>query len=356
MNILFLTDKIDYVSGVAKHLFYLTEALLKNKQDNIYIICSAGDMKEEFIKLGINVVEYPRLSFENRTEMKFLLSLLFLIRFCWQNKISLIHSHTHYTSNLGYFAAKLLMIRSVQTVHELIPEEGKLPHFRADLYITVNNDIIKYMVHMGIKSRKIFLIRQGVHIISEPVKKSRPLKILCASRLIYDKGVDIFINSLSKISGQLNTEAEFIVAGEGEYEKDLKKLAEEKGVKIKFVGTVNDLNHSLSASHIFVFPSRIKTEGFPVVLIEAGMNANLIVTSNFDSLTEVCESTKDCIIFYNDDYEDLTGKLILAINNYGNLMFIADNWRKKCLKKFTSDLMAERTREVYLKLKVKRLK
>jgi glycosyltransferase involved in cell wall biosynthesis len=353
MNILFLTDKIEYVSGVSKHLYYLSDELLKHTEDKIYIMCSGGDMKEEFIKSGANVIEYPRMLFDNRSGVNFLISLIYIIRFCIENKISIIHSHTHYTANLGYFASKFLMIRSVQTIHGLFPDEGRLPHFRADLYIALNNKIINYMVQLGIKPGKISLIRQGIPVYSGPVKKNRPLKVFCASRLIYDKGVDIFIRSAAKIAGQLNTETEFIVAGEGAYEKDLQNLSEEKGVKIKFVGKLNNLNNALVESSVFVFPSRIKTEGFPVSLIEAGMYANLVITSNFESLTEVAESTKDCIIFYNDDYEDLAGKLLFAINNYSNLIIIAESWRKKCLQNFTSVIMAEKTRDVYLKGKVK---
>lgn len=350
MNILFLTDKIDYVSGVAKHLYYLTNEIIKKKEDKVYIVCSGGDMKEEFINSGANVIEYPGMSFENRTEMKFLISIGFIMRFCVANKVSIIHSHTHYTANLAYFVSRIIFIRTVQTVHGLIPEEGKLPHFRADHYIAVNKMIIDYMTYQKIKPAKITVIRQGVPAYTEPVKKVRPLKVLCASRLVFDKGVDIFINSVSIISDKLEAEAEFIVAGEGEYEAELKKLAVEKGAKINFMGKLNNLNQALAESHIFVFPSRIKTEGFPVVLNEAGMNTNLIITSNFDSLNEVLESTKDCIIFYNDDYEDLAKKLMFAINNYGNLLILADHWKRKCLQEYTSEIMTEKTSKVYTRL------
>jgi glycosyltransferase involved in cell wall biosynthesis len=354
MNILLLTDKIDYVSGTAKHLFYLTNELLKHKDDKLYIVCAGGDMQEDFIQSGVNVVIYPRLSFEKRSEINYLLSFLFLIRFCRENNISIIHSHTHYTANLGYFAAKILMIKSIQTIHGLFPDEGRLPHFRAGLYIAVNNKIIDQMLIAGIKQKKIFLIRQGAPEPALTKKKLKPLKVLCASRLIYDKGVDIFINSVNEISGKLNIETNFIIAGEGDYMEDLQRLANEKGINISFIGKLNNLNSLLAEFHIFVFPSRIKTEGFPVALIEAGMNNNLIITSNFESLTEVAEITKDCIVFYNDDYEDLAGKLLFAINNYSNLILIAENFQNKCRKNFTSEIMAEKTREVYLKVKGER--
>jgi glycosyltransferase involved in cell wall biosynthesis len=354
MNILLLTDKIDYVSGTSKHLFYLTSELLKHKDDKIYIVCAGGNMQEEFIQSGVNVVIYPRLSFEKRSELNYLLSLLFLIRFSRVNKISIIHSHTHYTANLGYFAAKILMIKSIQTIHGLIPDEGRLPHYRASFYIAVNNKIIDQMIIAGIKKKKIFLIQQGVPEPSSSKKKLKPLKVLCASRLIFEKGVDIFINSVNEISGKLNIKANFIIAGEGDYMEDLQRLANEKGINISFTGQLNNLDSLLAESHIFVFPSRIKTEGFPVAIIEAGMNNNLIITSNFESLTEVVEITKDCIVFYHDDYEDLAGKLLFAINNYSNLMLIAENFRNKCRKNFTSEIMAEKTREVYLKVKGKR--
>ena len=350
MNILFLTDKLEYVSGVSKHLFYLSDELLKDGEDNLNIICAGGEMKEKFIKSGANVIEYPQMAFEERSKLNFLFSLMFIIRFCWQNEIAVIHSHTHYTANLGYFAAKLLRIRSVQTIHGLIPAaEGKLPHFRADFYIAFNNQIVNRLINIGKKTGNIFLIWQGVPLYLGPEKKTRPLKVLCASRLIYDKGIDIFINSLNKISSEINSDTEFIVAGDGEYKLDLEKLAEQKKVNIKFMGKITDLNPVLAESHIFVFPSRIKTEGFPVVLIEAGMNANLVITSNFESLNEVAESDIDCIVFKNNDYEDLAEKLIRAINNYDNLTYITDNWKNKCYHNFTAEIMAEKTREVYLK-------
>ena len=59
---------------------------------------------------------------------------------------TIIHTHNHYAANLSKIISRLLRIKTIQTCHGIIPEEGRLSHFSADYIISVNEHIIKYLI------------------------------------------------------------------------------------------------------------------------------------------------------------------------------------------------------------------
>ena len=51
---------------------------------------------------------------------------------------------------------------------------------------------------------------------------------------------------------------EFLIAGKGDYESELKKLAAKLNVNINFIGEIKDLNTQLILTHIFVTSDSIR--------------------------------------------------------------------------------------------------
>ena len=93
------------------------------------------------------------------------------------------------------------------------------------------------------------------------------MKILFASRLVPEKGADIYLDAIALVKDRLKEKVSFFLAGEGECENELKEQISRLKIDVKFLGKVKDTNDYLKDTHIFVFSSRYKAEGFPIALL-----------------------------------------------------------------------------------------
>lgn len=83
------------------------------------------------------------------------------------------------------------------------------------------------------------------------------------SRLVVQKGIDVALRALAKIGPH----ATFVVAGDGPLDFELKQLATNLGVKVRWLGPVDNVASVLPALDLFLLSSR--WEGEPISLLEA---------------------------------------------------------------------------------------
>jgi glycosyltransferase involved in cell wall biosynthesis len=107
----------------------------------------------------------------------------------------------------------------------------------------------------------------------------------------------------SKLSKKIRKQNYILFVGR---DKPWKKIGLLKKSHSKVVET-------MAESKIFVLPSTY--EGFPHVLLEAGLNECLIIASNIPAHQEIIEHKKTGLIFNVNDLEDLKSKLIWAIEH-----------------------------------------
>lgn len=347
MNVLYLTDDVLYVSGVSKHLYYLLDELSKDENYNIILVCPGGDFVDEFQKLNIKLIVKKEISHHNRSFLNYLKSIWFIYKLVSKNKVQIIHSHTHYSANIAWCASKLTKTVTVQTIHGIQPSGGRLQHFIADYFISVNKNTINYLVSIGKERGKIFFVNLGIPIPEKYIKQSNELNIFFASRLVPEKGVDIYLDSIALVKNKLKEKVSFFLAGEGECKKELMEQITRLKIDVKFLGKVSNTNEYLKNSHIFVFSSRYQTEGFPLSIIEAALNANLIITSDFISLKEVLTDGSECLVFYNNDPEQLAEKIILAVNKYQNYSNMINKCKAVAEKNFAVNNMVSELKNIY---------
>jgi GalNAc-alpha-(1->4)-GalNAc-alpha-(1->3)-diNAcBac-PP-undecaprenol alpha-1,4-N-acetyl-D-galactosaminyltransferase len=182
-----------------------------------------------------------------------------------------------------------------------------------------------------------------------PHKNISRLKIIAASRFSHEKGLDVFIKAISLLDKEIRAKADFTIAGDGGLKKELMHLNKETGANVSFPGNVNDMYKLLSGSHIFVYPSRSKTEGFPAVITEAGANGMLVISSDFYGVTDVIENGKDGVIFKKEDTKDLAKKLAASIRNFEKYKKLSDNFYIKIKDWFSLDKMINKHLELYRK-------
>ena len=336
MKILFSVNELNYTCGVTNHILNLTGELSKHKDILIYIICGGGNGIDRFSDPKIEVLQDRKFLHKNRSLINYLSSIIFLVKFVKKNKINIIHSHSHYSANIAYNASKLTRVNTIQTNHGILAVQGMMNHLRAHRFISVNEHIYNYIINQNITDKKnITLIRCGIPIPDKlPEKDFSKIKIIAASRFTYEKGLDIYIKAVSKLPEHYKTIYEFCIAGEGELEKELKKLNDDLNTRITFLGRVMNIKDIFEKSHILVYPSRSRTEGFPAVITEAAAYNNLIITSDFWGLGSVLKDSIDGLIFEVNNYENLSAKIKFALDNHDNLRLLSVNFYRKVKEMF----------------------
>jgi len=346
MNILYITNELNYSDGVASHLFYLLKNLKLKGNTGIYLMCGGGSGIEKFSSLEIEISVKKNVNHGNRGIKNFTSAIHSVYKFVKDKKIDIVHSHNHYASNIASKAARFTNFKTVQTVHGLIPEKGRLRHYCANNFITVNDHVYHYLLENNIPKDKISLIYNGIDFKSlKCIKKKPDIKIICASRLEKGKGIDTFIKAISMLPSEYKDKAEFLIAGSGSLEAELKDLDTELTAGIKFMGNLRNLRNEFDNTQIFVLTS--ESEGLPITLLEAAASKNLVISSDFIGIENIVIDGKEGFIFKMHDARDLSSKIKFALDNNQLKNEIAETFFLKVKKKFNAMEMAEKHWRLY---------
>ena len=355
MNVLLIANELRYTCGVTNHLLHLAKGLSETGKVKIWIACGGGNGINRFSDIDATIISDDVFLHLNRNFSNFLSAINSLVKIIKQNNIEILHSHSHYAANFAQRAAQLTGAVTIQTNHGIIADKGKLKHFNADNYIVINEHIFEHLRNTeNIPAENISFIRCGITIPLERIEKNRErIKVIAASRFKHEKGLDIYINAVSKLDEYTRSKAGFYIAGEGELEADLQSLNKHMNAGVNFMGSIKDMYGILEQSHILVYPSRSRSEGFPAIITEAGACGNLVVSSDFDGVRFVIDDNTDGLIFPVDDDATLAGLLNLAINGFDAYSKMAESFHEKTKRLFSVDEMVQKHFELYKKCLVK---
>ena len=285
-KILVITNQLLTTCGVSKHLLYFLTEAKKNLGFSFTIVCSGGDAVEKYKNLYDEIIILPESKHENRSVLNFIKSVISLAKLQSKNRFDLIHCHTHYSANLINFVSKFYKVKSLQTVHGIMDPVGRLNHYPAQYFISVNEHVHDFLIkNKKISTDKVKLIRNGILFNEKLLSQDKTkFKIISAGRLIKQKGFETYIKAISLLDEVTKRKAEFYLAGKGEEQNNLINLSKSLNVPLNFVGEIENLKGFLSTTHIFVNPSKSSNEGFAMTIIEAGYAKNLVISSIFLSV------------------------------------------------------------------------
>ncbi|MEW5821782.1 MAG: glycosyltransferase family 4 protein [Cyanobacteriota bacterium] len=130
--------------------------------------------------------------------------------------------------------------------------------------------------------------------------------VLYMGRLVQIKGLELLIKALSGIE---NTT--LLIAGDGTNIENYKNLARVNNVNAIFLGPIDDEDkiNILNISDIVVVPSielkNSRTEGTPVVIIEAMAAGKVILASNVGGIPYIIENNKNGLLFNSTNFNEI---------------------------------------------------
>jgi glycosyltransferase involved in cell wall biosynthesis len=199
----------------------------------------------------------------------------------------------------------------------------------------------------GLPSTRIRVITNGVPVDRFPpvdpghreearralgVPTDRPT-VAFLGALAPEKDPSLAVRAMSKV-----VDAQLLIAGDGPEDASARAVADEVAPgRVTFLGSVADPTRVYAAADAVVASSR--TEGLPAVLIEAGLSALPVVTTDVGFVRDiVCDGTTGFVVRSRDP-EDLAAGIRRALDAPGSVGAAA---REHCSAQFGLVRVAER--------------
>jgi len=218
-------------------------------------------------------------------------------------------------------------------------------------------DVDQFISNNLISREKAVLIRgSGVDLdqfsYSEEVISEKPI-VLFASRLIWDKGIQEFVEA-SRILRQEHPEIRFVIVGKPDIEnsqavpESVLQQWNEEGV-IEWPGFCSNMRELIAEASLVVLPTYYP-EGVPKILIEAAACGRAIIASDIPGCREIVEDGTNGILVEPKNSEELADKIQYLLQNPEVRTSMGKRGRQKVLESFSLKQVIKETFACYEKL------
>jgi glycosyltransferase involved in cell wall biosynthesis len=181
---------------------------------------------------------------------------------------------------------------------------GQIVFAAADSITLYGESFREHAIHAGIPSRKIRITPTGidrVHLHGKDVRRELGMRVneilvLYVGLTVPRKGVDTLLEVAERLKGKGFV---FVVVGDGPKREEYAKRAKEKGLRVIFTNTRDDVHRFYACADIFLFPSR--GEGLAGVLMEAMLHHVPIVASDITGNRDLIKNNKTGVLCRPED-------------------------------------------------------
>jgi glycosyltransferase involved in cell wall biosynthesis len=200
---------------------------------------------------------------------------------------------------------------------------------RATRIIAITKEEVRYLIRLGVQSKRISVIPNGINLAEFEGKLERPhnsdfLSILFVGRVYPNqKGLETLIRAVSQIARSVNWRLD-IVGEDWSGAAGVLELARKLGIhdRVQVLGELSRANlvEAYQTADLFVLPSLF--EPFGIVLLEAMASGLPIVASRVGGIPEVVEEGKTGLLVEPGNPEELRKALetLLSDTNLRNRM------------------------------------
>jgi len=181
---------------------------------------------------------------------------------------------------------------------------------------------------------------------------SSDIRVLFAARLLWDKGLQEFVDAIRELREQ-GGEAHFLIAGKPDDGNPAAVPAaqvqswQDEGL-VEWLGHVDDMAELYRSTDIMVLPSY--REGLPKGLIEAAACGLPLVTTDVPGCREVVEDGETGILVNPHDSSALAEAIARLLNDRNLRLSMGRSGREKVLAEFDEKIVIRKTLAVYREL------
>ena len=361
--------------------FRLSTALqLKEQGADVVMLSPPGSYGARFNDHGIRWVTLPAMDRASLNPMREAFTLRQVVRVLAEEKPDLLHNFTVKCAVYGALAARMAKVPAVvnavagmgyvftsdavmaKTLRPIVKVlmRGTLGGGNSRLILQNPDDAEAFVHSKLVPAQNIRLIRSsGVNTLrfmpaDRASQEARPLRVLLAARLVWEKGVREFVDAAAIVKSR-GCPMEFILAGApdpGNPRSVEQKRVDEwvaRGL-VTWLGHVDDMPALLRSVDVMALPSYYR-EGVPKSLIEGAACGLALVTTNLPGCREVvsCHGV-DGLHATPRDAASLAELLIGLHEDRDLLRRLGESARRKALSDFDEKLVIARTLAVYEEL------
>ena len=274
------------------------------------------------------------------------------------SKPDLVHFHGYRPDVVDSGVARSEHIPVVSTAHGFFDHGLKIRLYemlqrlsfrRFDAVIAVSGAIYDRLVAAGVSKEKTHHVQNAIHVPTVSYEREEARSRLgidsdafivgWVGRLSFEKGSDTFINAVERIR-DLRVQA--VLIGEGPDRTDLEASVEKMslGDSVRFLGEIPSAVNYFKAFDMFVLSSR--TEGTPIVLLEAVANGVPVVATDVGGVRELV-TEDEALLVECDDVVGIANAIREVIKNRG----LADQRAQNALDRMSQDSSARTWLERY---------
>lgn len=368
-------ESVVYPYGGGEIVAYYLAINIAKRGHSVYVFTTSVNSKSNIErKWGINIYRYGtslkvfrrnisfNLLFKPNTNVDIVhahicsepFSLIAALRFAKRMKVPLVVTYHGDTIKANKSIAHNIAVNFHNSIVEKILNFAKIIILPSRFYVDESKFLRKYR-------DKIIEIPNGIDIekFSIPYSKDKCREILnlpknkfiilFLSVLHPRKGPDVILRAMPIII-EHNPNVKLMIAGNGVMKAELKRLSRKFGIEkyVKFVGFVEESLKPFyyKSADVFCLPSVMKTEVFPVVLLEASAAGLPMVVSDLNTFKCIIKEEYNGLFTRRGDEKDLADAIIYLLENEDVRKKMGRN-AKKHVKNYTWDKIAEMTEKVY---------
>ncbi|MBP9854238.1 MAG: glycosyltransferase family 4 protein [Candidatus Omnitrophica bacterium] len=364
MNILFLSTHVN-TGGITSYLLTLCRGLRKRKH-NVWLVSSGGNKEEDFRQIGVHV---HSINIKTKSELspKIYAALKPIKKIIDEHNIEVIHAQTRVTQIMAQILSRRANRIFVATCHGFFKVRWlrKLFPCWGDNTIAISPAVYQHLIEdFKVPGDRVVLIPNGIdldqfHKANDEERKINRQKfnlnqepvIGIIARLSDVKGIDILISALPKVLIRF-PDAKLLIFGEGKEERFLKQHVHDLNLNknVFFYPSVDNMSNTLSLFNVFVMPSR--QEGLGLSVMEAQACGCCVIGSRVGGIPSLIQDGQTGFLVEPGNADELSEKIIMALTDREMSEKIGENGRQFILNNFSSDIMVEKTINLYLRLMV----
>jgi glycosyltransferase involved in cell wall biosynthesis len=388
IKVLQVIPKLGY-GGAETGCYDLAHYLAENSFGS-YLVTYGGELTKYIDKKKVKLI---RLPVHSKNPILILINTIILIFVILFADIKIVHARSRAPAWSCFLATKITGRKFVTTFHGTYNFKNKIKKYynsimvRSDLIIAGSNFIFNhikenYSDYLN-PHKKFLVIFRGINteyfnknkitesdqeklIADWGIDKSKPL-ILLPGRLTSWKGQEVFIEALKLVNEKIashnlnhvETDNIFFNAvilgsdqGRKVYKKKLTRLVQQHRLnhQVKLIDECKLMPLAYKISDLIISAST-EPEAFGRVAVEAQSMEKVIIASNIGGSNETIINEKTGFLFESGNAEDLSKKIIYALNlEPSRLNSMGIEGRKNIEKKFNVEKMCFSTYSEYKKL------
>ncbi|GAA5824277.1 hypothetical protein JCM11251_001595 [Rhodosporidiobolus azoricus] len=338
LNIALISDYFfPKVGGVESHIYSLAQSLAK-RNHRVVVITHAYPPRNgvRWLPSGVKVYYVPVQPLPpthvHATLPNFFTAFPYIRSILIRESIDVLHAHAALSAfgMEGIMHARTMGIKAVFTDHSLFGL-GNMAEIWGNKMLKGCLSDLEAVICVSHTGKENTVLRGSlnpsiVHVIPNAVVASqfRPsepippvpdiLTIVCITRLVYRKGIDLLIAALPKVCA-LHPDVRFLIGGDGPKVVELDQMRDKYQTllrdRVELLGPVKheDVRALLSRAQIFLNPSL--TEAFGIGILEAACAGLFVVSTRVGGVPEVLPP--GLVEFAEPDVDDLVRAISRAI-------------------------------------------